>query len=85
MTPSNKFLELASKIAKRDKALFDALLEFEQTKKLRTKVRLDFTINKSLASQFRKYCKDHGYTMSAKVEQAMKRILEEENNPHQHK
>lgn len=78
MAPSNKFLQLAGKIAERDKPIFDTLLEFERTKKIRTKIRLDFTINKALASQFKKYCRDHSYSMSAKIEQAIRRVLQEE-------
>ena len=73
--PSNKFLQLAKKIVKKDKELFDALIEFEQTKKIRTKTRLNFTINKSLASQFRKFCRQKGYNMSSKIEQAIQEMV----------
>jgi len=73
--PSNKFLKIAEKIAKRDKALFDTLIEFEKTKKIRTKTRLNFTIDKSIASQFKRFCREHGYNMSSKIEQAMRNIM----------
>ncbi len=73
--PSNKFLQLAKKIAKKDKELFDTLIEFEQTKKIRTKTRLNFTINKSLASRFRKFCRQKGYNMSSKIEQAIQGMM----------
>ena len=76
--PSNKFLEIAGKIAEKNKPLFDTLTEFEKTKKIRTKTRLNFTIDKSTASRFKKFCRDKGYSMSAKVEQAIKQILEKE-------
>lgn len=69
---SNKFIETARRIARADKEVFDTLIEFEQTKKLRTKTRLNFTIDKAVASHFKKYCKDKCYNMSAKVEQAMR-------------
>jgi hypothetical protein len=72
---SNKFLKIAEKIAKRDKALFDALIEFEKTKRIRTKERLNFTIDRSVAERFKKFCRDKGYNMSAKIEQAMKEII----------
>ncbi len=72
---SNKFLGIAKEIAKKDKAMFDTLIEFEKTKKIRTKTRLNFTIDKSIASQFKKLCRDKGYNMSAKIEQAMKDII----------
>jgi hypothetical protein len=70
--PSNKFIETARRIAREDKEVFDTLIEFEQTKKVRTKTRLNFTIDKAVASRFKKYCKDKGYNMSAKVEQALR-------------
>lgn len=72
---SNKFLAIARRIAKEDKALFDGLLEFEKTKKIRTKERLNFTIDKGLARKFRKFCRKRRYNMSAKVEEAMEKII----------
>jgi len=74
---SNKFLKMAEKIARRDKEVFDALMEFEKTGKIRTKIRLNFTINKTIASQFKKFCRDKGYNMSAKIEQAIEKIVKE--------
>ena len=73
---SNKFLKIAEKIAVKDKALFDTLIEFEKTKKIRTKERLNFTIDKSVAERFKKFCRDKGYNMSAKIEQAMRDMTE---------
>ena len=69
---SSKFIQTAKKIAKRDKPFFDALIEFEKTKKMQTKTRLNFTIDKTAAEKFKKYCRDNGYNMSAKIEQFMK-------------
>jgi hypothetical protein len=74
--PSNKFQKLAKKIAVRDKEVFDTLIEFEKTKKIRNKKRLNFTIDKSIASRFQKYCREKGYNMSAKIEKAMEEIIE---------
>ncbi len=71
---SSKIRKIAKKIVKEDKAIFDSLLEFEQTKKIRTKTRLNFTIDKSIADKFRRFCRNHGYNMSAKIEMAMKEI-----------
>lgn len=73
---STKFLKLAKTIAKRDKQAFDNLLEFEDTKKIRTKTRMDFTVDKAVAANFKKYCRDNGYNMSAKVEQLIKKFVE---------
>ena len=50
---SNKFIKKAKEIAKRDSAVFDTLMEFEKTKKTRTKTRLNFTVDKGLAERFR--------------------------------
>lgn len=72
---SNKFLQLARRNVQEYKALFDTLIEFEQTKRIRTKTRLNFTIDKTIASQFKKYCRNKGYNMSAKVEEAMLGIM----------
>ncbi len=49
MQSNTKFIEKAREIAKRDKAVFDTLLEFEKTKKIRTKTKLNFTIDKITA------------------------------------
>ena len=68
---STKFQKLAKKIAVRDKAIFDSLIEFENTGKIRTKTRMNFTIDKDIASKFKKYCKDKGINMSAKIEKLM--------------
>jgi hypothetical protein len=75
MQSNKKFLELAKEIAKRDKYVFDSLIEFEKTKKIRTKTRLNFTIDKSIASRFKKYCREKGYNMSAKIEQAIETLI----------
>jgi len=74
--PSTKFLQIAKAIKKRDSEVFDTLIEFEKTKQIRSKKRLNFTIDKSLAANFRRYCKSKGYNMSAKIEQVMKEIIE---------
>jgi len=74
--PSNKFLKLARKIAERDKDIFDSLIEFERTKRMRSKTRLNFTIDKGVASNFKKYCRGKGFNMSAKIEKAMNEMIE---------
>jgi hypothetical protein len=69
------FTELAKKISKRDKAVFDELIEYEKTGKIRSKERLTFTIDKSLASRFRNYCRENGYNMSSKIEKAIEEMM----------
>ncbi len=75
---SEKFNKIAISVVEKNKPLFDSLVEFENTKKIRTKDRLDFTIDKSIASRFKKLCRDKGYIMSAKVENAIREILRKE-------
>lgn len=75
--PSNKFLMIARDVARKDKKMFDTLMEFEKTKKIRTKTKLNFTIDKGVAERFKKFCRNRGYNMSAKIEQAMKEIIGE--------
>ncbi|MBW2995552.1 hypothetical protein KY312_04325 [Candidatus Woesearchaeota archaeon] len=68
-------MKIAKKITEKDKDMFDALLEFEKTGKIRTKTRLNFTIDRGVADKFKKFCREHGYNMSAKIEEAMKKLL----------
>ncbi len=75
---SNRFLKIAKEIVKKNPELFDTLMEFEKTRKIRTKTRLNFTIDKNTASLFKKFCREKGYNMSAKMEQAIRNILRQE-------
>lgn len=72
---SSKFLKKAKEIRKRDEEFFDSLIDFEKTGKMSTKTRLNFTIDKVIAQKFRKYCKNEGLNMSAKLEQSMLKIM----------
>lgn len=76
---SSKFLRIARDVAERDKPMFDILMDFEDTKQIRTKTRVNFTIDKTLASRFRKFCREKGYTMSSKIESAIKEMLDKES------
>lgn len=69
---------MAQHIARRDRAFFASLEEFEKTKKIRTKTRLNFTIDKSIALRFKQLCRRKGYNMSAKIERAMYEDLQKE-------
>ncbi len=75
---SNDFLKVAKNVARKDKAVFEALMEFEKTHKIRTKERVNFTIDKNIISQFRKFCRNKGYNMSAKIEQAIRDVMKKE-------
>ncbi|MBW3014884.1 hypothetical protein KY330_00520 [Candidatus Woesearchaeota archaeon] len=72
---SSRIVKLAQRIAVRDKKLFDSLIEFEKTGKVRTKTRLNFTIDKDLALRFRKFCRDKGYNMSSRIEKCIEEII----------
>lgn len=72
---SSKLIRITKAIVKRDKEVFDALIDFEKTGKIRTKTRLNFTIDKGIARRFRSYCRDHGYNMSAKIEEMIRNSL----------
>ncbi len=70
----NKFIKKAHEIVVKDRVHFDSLLQFEKTKKLQTKDRVNFTVDKVVITEFRRTCKAKGYNMSAKIEEAMKKI-----------
>ncbi len=71
----NKFLETADRILREKPEMFEALMEYERTKRIRTKERVNFTIDRTVSSNFRKFCREHGYNMSAKIEQTMREML----------
>ncbi|HIH31087.1 TPA: hypothetical protein HA235_00105 [Candidatus Woesearchaeota archaeon] len=73
---SDKFLRLAKMISERDKPVFDELINYEKTGKIRSKTRMNFTVDKSTAANFKKYCKNNGYNMSSKIENAMKEMID---------
>lgn len=73
---NSKFTKIADKIVERDKQMFDNLMDFERTRKISTKTRVNFTVDKAIVSRFRKYCREKGYNMSAKVEKAIEEMVE---------
>lgn len=76
--PSEKFIDVAKRIARKDKAVFDTLIDFEKSGKIRTKERMNFTIDKATAARFKKFCREKGYNMSAKVENAIREMMDKE-------
>ena len=76
MPSENKFTKIAKSVVEKNPHLFDSLMELEKTGKMRTKKRLNFTIDKNIAARFQEYCKHHRYSMSAKIEKAMEEIME---------
>ena len=72
---SNKLIKIAKKVKMKNKELFDTLIEFEKTKKIRNKTRLNFTIDRTVASKFKKFCREKGYNMSAIVDKLIREKL----------
>ena len=78
---SSEFLLRAKKIIKENPRMFDALLEFERTKKLPKlayRERINLTIDENLLREFKKYCKEQGYNMSRLVEKYIKQELKKQ-------
>ena len=74
LNKTESFGERAVSLIRRRPALFEALLDYEKTRKFPKLVyreRLDITINGNLLKRFRRYCKEHGYTMSRLIELCM--------------
>jgi len=56
-------------------SIFKALEEFEKTGKTVLKSRMNFTIDRETAKEFKEFCKNKNYNMSSKIEEAMKKLL----------
>jgi hypothetical protein len=73
-----KFLETARKIIKQNPEMFEALMEFERTKKLpklTRKERINVTIDSRLLRKFREYCKKNNKVMSKVFESYIRKEL----------
>lgn len=66
----------AKKVIKENPEVFAVLEEYDRTGKLRKlsyKERANFTIEANLLAEFRAHCRKHGFNMSAKIEQFIKK------------
>jgi hypothetical protein len=73
--PLTKYGKRAIQVIREHPEAFEALLEYERTKKLPKlsyKERANFTIDSTLLRKFRGYCKEKGLNMSRVVERGMK-------------
>ena len=73
-----KFLETAKRIIKQNPEMFEALMEFERTKKLpklTRKERLNVTIDSRLLRKFKDYCRKNNKVMSRIIESYIKKDL----------
>ncbi|MBS3121894.1 hypothetical protein J4434_03360 [Candidatus Woesearchaeota archaeon] len=68
---NKKFVEKAREIIRKNPEIFDALVEFENTKKLPRlsyKKRVNFTLDSYIFKEFNRHCSEQGMKMSTKVE-----------------
>lgn len=75
---SNKFLETARRIIRERPEIFEALLEFERTKRLPKTMyreRINLTIDHNLLQKFKRFCQENSLNMSRIVEKHMKEEL----------
>lgn len=77
-----KYGKRAIQVIREHPEAFEALLEYERTKrlpKLTYKERANFTIDNMLLRKFRAYCKDRGLNMSRVVERYIKEEIKRES------
>lgn len=75
---SNKFVETAKKIIREDPEAFEALMEFERTKKLpklNYHKRINLTIRDDVLRKYRQYCAEKGLNMSGQIENHMREAV----------
>lgn len=76
---SSKFVEIGRKIIRERPEVFEALLEFERTKRLPKttyRQRLNITIDSNLLKKFKHYCREKNLNMSRVIEKYVKEELE---------
>lgn len=74
----SEFVKTFREIYKEYPEVFDALEEYDRTRKLRKiryKERANFTIDARILRNFRAYCKIHGYNMSRLLEQFIRETI----------
>lgn len=65
-------------LVEENREYLEALEEFDRTgklRKIRTKERVNFTIDSLLMHEFRSYCEKHGLKMSTIIERLIKKEL----------
>ncbi len=80
MLSDKGLIETTDRLLKEQPEIFEALLEFERTKKIPKftyKRRYNFTLNPLLVSKFKAYCEKNGIKMSAKIEQYIQKEIGE--------
>ena len=77
---SNEPLERARRLIRKNQDVFDALLEYERTKKLpklKRKTRIDVTVDRDLLREFRRLAPSHGAKLSPIVEMRLREQVRE--------
>ncbi|MBI4141709.1 hypothetical protein HY484_02175 [Candidatus Woesearchaeota archaeon] len=75
---SSKFVETARRIIRERPEVFEALMEFERTKRLPKtsyRERINLTIDSFLLRKFKRYCQGRNLNMSRLIEKHMKEEL----------
>lgn len=78
----SEFMQAFRKVLREQPQMFDALEEYDKTRRLRKityKERVDFTIEQNILRQFRALCKQRGYAMSKVLENCMKEFVRKNN------
>lgn len=78
MLSGKKLMKKADKALLMYSEVFDALEEYDRTKRLRKinyKKRVDFTIDSNILREFRNYCKKKSIKMSSRVEELIRKEL----------
>lgn len=81
MLSDNTIVRRAKKVIKENPEYFEALVEFEKTKKLpklNYKRRANFTIDSRLLRDFRNYCRENRLNMSNLIESYIKKELKKQ-------
>lgn len=79
MAKQKTFLEKAEKFIEKNQDVLSVFEEFDRTgkfKKRTYKIRPSFTIDEDLFNRYRNYCRKNGVSMSAKIENFIKKELE---------
>ena len=81
MAEQKTFFDKAKKVIEKNQDMLAVFEEFDRTGKFRKrtyKTRPSFTIDEDLFNRYRNYCKKNGISMSARIENFIKKELEQE-------
>ena len=79
MKKQKTFFDKAKKVIEKNQDMLTVFEEFDRTGKFRKrtyKIRPSFTIDEDLFNRYRNYCKKNGISMSAKIENFIKKELD---------